>query len=288
MEHLPTTATRDDPLIVVRDLGFGYDSVPVLEQINLAVYPGEFVALIGQNGAGKTTLAKHFNGILKPGSGCVLVKGLDTRQQSVAELAVHVGYCYQNPDHQIFSATVREELEFGLRNVDRAGSDHSVRLQDIMQTVGLDCSLDEYPFSLSKGERQKLAVASILAIEPELLVVDEPTTGLDWRGGVGMMELMRRLNEQGHTLVMITHDMRLVADYASRVVVLCKGRILLDGPPRDVFAQPDVLERTFLRPPQITRLAQAMAPLGMDPRSLTIEETASAWAELVNRRQGRG
>ena len=111
MEHVPNT---DDPLVDVRDLVFGYDSVPVLEQINLAVYPGEFVALIGQNGAGKTTLAKHFNGIHKPGSGSVLVKGLDTRQQSVAELAVHVGYCYQNPDHQIFSATVREELEFGL------------------------------------------------------------------------------------------------------------------------------------------------------------------------------
>lgn len=277
-----------EPFVLVEDVVFRYDSVPVLDGVCLAIEPGDFVALVGQNGAGKTTLAKHFNGIHKPLSGRVLVRGKDTRRQSLAELAAHVGYCYQNPDHQIFCATVREELEFGLKNVGRLGGDATDRLEAVMKAVGLQCSLDDYPFSLSKGERQKLAVASILAIEPELLVIDEPTTGLDWRGGIGMMELMERLHQRGHTIVMITHDMRLVADYASRVVVMCGGKILLDGTPREVFVQPEVLARTYLRPPQITRVAQALTRVGLDPALLTVDEMASACEALLNRGQSRG
>lgn len=269
------------PVIEVKDLVFGYGGEPILKGINLSLYEGEFVAFVGQNGAGKTTLAKHFNGIHKPQSGSVRVLGEDTKGKSVAQLAKQVGYCYQNPDHQIFCATVREELEFGPTNLGIPRERLADRLREIMEVVGLSCALDAYPFSLSKGERQKLAVASILAVEPRILVVDEPTTGLDWRGGRGMMNLMRDLNRQGHTIIIITHDMRLVADYASRVVVLRRGEIAMDGNPRDVFARKRVLAESYLQPPQITRVAQSLGDMGMDPGLLSIDEVAEAYLAAV-------
>lgn len=271
------------PVIEVSELVFGYGGKPVLNGVNLTLYEGEFVAFIGQNGAGKTTLAKHFNGIHRPQSGSVRVMGEDTKGKSVAQLAAHVGYCYQNPDHQIFCATVREELEFGPTNLGKSREGLPELLEGIVGIVGLRCSLDAYPFSLSKGERQKLAVASILAVEPAVLVIDEPTTGLDWRGSLGMMNVMRDLNRKGHTIVMITHDMRLVADYASRVIVLTKGEVKADGSPRQVFSDSGRLAESYLQPPQVTRVAQSLAGIGLDSGLLSIDEVADAYLAFVDR-----
>jgi energy-coupling factor transport system ATP-binding protein len=247
------------PIIQIRDLSFGYTpDRPVLQGINLDINRGEFVALIGQNGSGKTTLSKHLNGILKGNSGTVLVDGLKTAEASITQLAAKVGYCYQNPDHQIFNATVKDEIEFGPRNLGMDPEKIKAKVEEVLDIVGLRRSPETYPFELSKGERQKLAVASILAMEPPILVIDEPTTGLDWRGSVEMMNLMRQLNEAGHTLIVITHDMRLVAAYSERVVVMFAGQIIADGTPHEVLAQADVLESACVRPPQITRLVSRL------------------------------
>jgi energy-coupling factor transport system ATP-binding protein len=262
-----------EPLIRVTELRFEYEpSRAVLRGIDLEIARGEFVALVGENGAGKTTLAKHFNATLKPGQGTVVVCGIDTRSSTVGALARHVGYCYQNPDHQIFSATVGEEIAFGPLNAGLPRDEVTKRVREIMEVVGLPEQLDAYPFSLSRGERQKLAVASILAMEPEILVIDEPTTGLDWRGGLAMMDLMARLNARDHTLIVITHDMRLVAEYVSRVVVMAHGSVIADDTPRKIFSRPDVLAQARLQPPQITRLFQALPDHVSSATILTVDE----------------
>lgn len=270
-----------EPLVQIEDLVFAYGDRQVLNRVSLSIHRGEFVALVGENGAGKTTLAKHLNGTLKPSSGQVVVCGVDTRTSSIGQLAAHVGYCYQNPDNQIFSATIQEEIEFGARNLGRRPHDLSAHVKEILEIVGLNKPLDSYPFSLSKGERQKLAVASILAMEPDVMVIDEPTTGLDWRGSIAMMDLMRRLNDRGHTLVMITHDMRLVADYARRVVVMAHGRIVADSEPRTVFASPQALRDAHLQPPQVVRFMQWLESRGVVASGLSVDEAARSLRQVL-------
>lgn len=272
------------PILQVHDLWYAYRSDEwILKSINLSVVPGEFVALIGQNGAGKTTLVKHFNGILKPMRGRVLVNQRDTREMPFEDLARQVGYCFQNPDHQIFNLTVREELAFGPHHLGVAPDEIEARVRQVMETVGLTGLQDEYPFALSRGQRQKLAVGAILTMPPPVMIIDEPTTGMDWQGGVAMMELIKALHAQGTTILMITHDMRIVGSYAHRVVVMAEGQILDDGPVREVFTHADVLERSFLQPPQITRIAQGLAPYGMPAGILTVSEAVDSVKRLLGR-----
>jgi energy-coupling factor transport system ATP-binding protein len=251
---------------------------PVLSDVSLQVRTGEFVALVGQNGSGKTTLAKHFNALLRPDRGRIEVQGTDIAGRATAQLAPVVGYCYQNPDHQIFAATVAAEIEFGPRNLGLRESEVIARTRQLLDLVGLRAEANEYPFSLGRGQRQKLAVASVLAMEPTILIVDEPTTGLDWRGGRAMMQVMRRLHESGHTLVIITHDMNVVAEYASRVVCMTAGRVIADGSPRDVFDRVDALAAAGLRPPQALRIARALPHL-FPVEVVTVDEAARALVE---------
>lgn len=232
----------------------------MLKGITLSIAPGEFVALIGQNGAGKSTLAKHLNGVHRPDRGRVLLNGQDIAGRSVASIAADVGYCYQNPDHQIFQQTIYDEVAFGPRNMGLSDADVEERVMAALTAVGLWEERQEPPHFAGKGERQRVAVASVLAMAPGVIVLDEPTTGLDWAGSVEMMDLVARLHAVGHTIIMITHDMRLVADYAQRIVVLGDGQVLLDGAPAEVFARLDVLHRTAVQPPQVVRLAAALRP----------------------------
>lgn len=272
------------PMIEVRDLCYRYpDQDWVLRDVNLSIYPGEFVAIIGQNGAGKTTLVKHFNGILKPIQGQVLVNGRDTRDIPFSEIAYLVGYCYQNPDHQIFKLTVREEVEFGPLNLGVPEQETKQRAQQVLDTVGLTGLEEEYPFALSRGQRQKLAVASILATNPPVMIIDEPTTGMDWRDGTAMMDLIKELHDTGRTIVMITHDMRIVTSYASRVIVMRQGQIVADGTPREIFVQTELLNDAFIQAPQITRIAQELSKYGLPPDILTVEEATNAIERLLKR-----
>jgi energy-coupling factor transporter ATP-binding protein EcfA2 len=228
---------------------------PALRGVDLAIGSGQFVALVGQNGSGKTTLAKHFNGLLRPERGRVLVDGQEIAGRETADLASTIGYCYQNPDHQIFATTVAEEIEFGPRNLGVSPEEVIRRTGRLLDLVRLRDEAERYPFSLGRGQRQKLAVASVLAMEPRILIVDEPTTGLDWQGGQAMMRLMRELHAGGRTIVIITHDMNIVAEFAERVVVMAGGRIVADGTAAEVFSEPDAMLEADLRAPQAFQIA---------------------------------
>lgn len=245
--------------VQVSDLIYQYNSgQSALKEINLTIEAGEFVAFVGQNGAGKTTLAKHLNGLLKPTSGNVIVNGMNTSQYDTSHLSKTIGYVFQNPDHQIFSVTVEKELEFGLKNAGFKGKEIKERVDQVLQYTGLERYRSVHPFSLGKGERQMIAVASILVLKPKLLIIDEPTTGSDWVGIQTMMGLIRNLHDAGTTIIMISHDMDLVAQYAKRVIVLKDGRILLDGTPQDVFSNEQILLHSAIIPPQLCRLSSQL------------------------------
>jgi len=230
----------------------------VLHDVDLAVRAGECLALLGQNGSGKTTLAKHMVGLIRPRAGTLTVKGRPARSWRLAELSRIVGYVFQNPDHQIFSDTVRDEVSFGARNLGLAGAELETRVREALDAVGLGGKDEEDPFSLTKGERQRLAVASLLAYRPEAVIFDEPTTGLDAAEARRMMDFIATLNRRGMTVILITHAMWAAAEYASRVVVMAGGQVVTDGPVRDVFAQEAELARLALSPPPAAALANRL------------------------------
>lgn len=269
------------PFVRVVDVGFQYaDGTQALRGINLEVRRGEFMALIGQNGSGKTTLSKCINGLFKPTSGDIWVDGLNTRATSIVQMVRRVGYVFQNPDHQLFNATCRDEIAYGPRNIELPESEVAERVAEAAQVVGLPHDyLEEHPFFLPKGLRQRVAIASILALRPSVIIVDEPTTGQDARQSLEIMDFLVALNEtHGHTIIIITHDMPIVARYARRVVALAQGEILVDGETAAVFSDVDALARTSLAPPQITQLAQATEELGFERGTLTVGEmTAQFW-----------
>ncbi len=247
---------------------FAYDKTNILENINFSIADGEFVAIIGRNGAGKTTLMKLFNGLLKPTSGEVTVENLNTKIAKTSELAKQVGFLFQNPDRQICQNTVKAEIEFGLKCVLSDKNEIERRCKETIESFGFDSSKD--PFSLSRGERQKVALASILALSPKILVLDEPTTGLDYKECMQIMDIVKELNNKGTTVIMVCHDMELVSDFAGRVLVIGEGGVLADDICSKVMVDAGVLGRTSLVPPQIAELA---IKLGEDFKNiLTLDE----------------
>jgi energy-coupling factor transport system ATP-binding protein len=266
--------SHNEVLIEIQGLSHHYNGLrDALQGITLQIARGEFVALSGKNGAGKTTLAKHLNGLLKPTDGKVTINSKDTRKHSIGELSRSVGYVFQNPDHQIFCPSVREEVAFGLRTIGGLSeTEIESRTIDALRTVGLEKVADRHPFTLGKGERQKLAVASVLARAPEVLVIDEPTTGLDREGGQIMMEVIRKLHADGHTIIVITHDMQLAADYAERVIVMTEGRVMADGSPEEIFLQPELLRRAALTMPPVAELSLALRANGIEIPCVSINK----------------
>jgi energy-coupling factor transport system ATP-binding protein len=271
-----TEQNKEKPIIKVENLWFQYPEPPVLalRNVNLEIYSGEFVGIIGQNGSGKTTLVKHFNGLLKPSAGRVIVDGVNTREVSVQALSKKVGYVFQNPDHQIFLNTVKDEIAYGPTNLGLPQDEVQRIVDDILKMMKLEAVANDNPLFLSKGERQKVAVASVLSMKPEVLIVDEPTTGQDFITIRDTVDLLRKLNEEGKTIIIISHNMALVAEICKRVIVMAEGKILLDGSTKEVFSQPELLAKTFLEPPQITKLAQALKEYGFPPNILTVDEMA--------------
>ena len=258
----------------MRALKFNYpDGPPVLDSIDLRIAPGEFVAIIGQNGSGKTTLAKHLVGLLRPTAGAVMLNGRDRITMRPAETAAEVGYVFQNPDHQIFAATVEDEVAFGPRNFNLAPGEIQRRCDEVLRAVGLQDARALDPFLLSKGERQRLAVASVLALRPRLLILDEPTTGLDYREQRRMMALVTELNRDGIAIVMITHTPWLVAEYARRVVLIRHGRKLYDGGVREFFVRDELLASSSFRAPEATELSRRFGTVALGPDEL------AAWLE---------
>ncbi len=253
----PLKRANNNPILEAEDLSYTYPfhSVDALKGINLSIYEGEFIAILGQNGSGKTTLAKHFNGLLRPTSGRMLVRGKPTTEYNRRELARLVGYVFQNPDHQIFARTVREEIAFGPKSLGQHFRDIKSHVAEVLEVVGLQGYEEQGPFTLTKGERQRVAVASVLAAQPHVIILDEPTTGLDYPQQRNMMEMLRRLNRSGHTVIIITHSMWAATEYADRTILLKEGTILSDGQTRAVFANEALLEDASLRAPSLVRLS---------------------------------
>jgi energy-coupling factor transport system ATP-binding protein len=257
------------PILKAEDLRYIYPTyrVEALRGINLSIQEGEFIAILGQNGSGKTTLAKHFNGLLKPISGRMLVQNRPTSEFSHRELARWVGYVFQNPDHQIFARTVAEEVGFGLKMQGEAPKTIEKRVANALEVVGLQGYEPKIPFALTKGERQRVAVASVLAARPQVIVLDEPTTGLDYRHQRNTMEMLKRLNQDGHTIIIITHSMWVAAEYANRTIIMKDGHILSDGPTRSVFSDEARLAEASLSAPSLVRLSNWLGT-----EALTVEQ----------------
>jgi len=275
--------TEKAPYIQVIDLDFEYpDGTQALKDINLEIVKGEFIALIGQNGSGKTTLSKCLNGLYKPTAGDIIVDGLNTKKSSIVQMVKRVGYVFQNPDHQLFNSNCWDEIAYGPRNIQLSDEEVKERVEEAIQVVGLPKIYhSEHPFFLSKGLRQRVAIASILALRPHVIIVDEPTTGQDMKQSLEIMDFLQDLNDKhGHTIIIITHDMPIVGLYARRVIAMAQARIMADGPTREVFTQAEVLEKTFLAPPQITQLAQADPKLGFDPGTLTVDEMLAQFMKM--------
>ena len=267
------------PLIRIRDLVYCYpDGTEALKGVSLDIHPGEYVLIAGQNGAGKTTLVKHFLNLLQPTSGKVQIAGVDIAQLSISDLAVKIGYVAQNPDAQIFNQTVWEEVAFALKHLNYP-EDEITRLVDTqLDAMGLDEKRDLHPLALPKGDRARIVMAAILAMEPEMVIFDEPTTGQDYRGAKAILDISKSLHQQGKTVVVVTHHLYLMPGYAERVIVMGKGTILLDASIRQAFHANETLAQTYLTPPQAVLLAQEMGRLqGEECPLLTPAELADCF-----------
>lgn len=262
--------------IEVKNVGFIYpDGTQALKDVNFKVYDGEFLAIIGENGSGKTTLVKHFNGLLKPTSGDVFVDGKNTKKATVFELARVVGYVFQNPDHQIAKNTVLEEVSFSGMNFGMSKEEAKKVALKLLGTLGLKDKVDEHPYFLSKAERQRVAMASVLCWSPDIIVVDEPTTGQDMRQSYEIMNILKGIHESGKTVIIITHNINLVCQYAERVAVMHEGKILIEGPPEYVFSYPELLKQTAIKPPQINTVASKFINKGVPKGIFTVDQFVS-------------
>jgi energy-coupling factor transport system ATP-binding protein len=253
--------------IALEGVGFVYpDGTRALEGVSLSIGPGETVAIIGQNGSGKSTLVRHLNGLLRPTEGRVLHDGADIADQRVAWLAKRIGIVFQNPDRQIFARKVRAEAEFGAQILGRTKVEAAAAATEALRAVGLGDLADTNPYDLGYSQRKLLTVASILATRTPVLVLDEPTTGQDARGVERIRGIVADVAGEGRTVIAISHDMRFVAETFGRVVVMGAGRVLLDGPPAKVFAEPawPTLATTYLEPPLAARVGARLG-LGSTP-----------------------
>jgi energy-coupling factor transporter ATP-binding protein EcfA2 len=263
----PEEKSNSKTIINVEKLWYVYPQGPTaLKKISLEVGEGEFLAIMGRNASGKTTLVKHFNGLLKPTRGMVSVDDTDTRKATVAELASKVGFVFQNPNDHLFADTVEEEIGFTLRNQGLKGEETKPRVDEMLQRFSLGDYRNQYPRSLSGGEKQRVALASVLAIQPRILILDEPTRGMEYRLKSDLMSFLREYTSQGNTVILVTHDVETVAEHADRVILLSEGEIVVDGKKRDV------LSKALLFSPQINRLVQAFDKYGVPDNILTVDE----------------
>jgi energy-coupling factor transport system ATP-binding protein len=265
-------------VLALEGVGFVYpDGTRALSEIDLTIVSGESVAIIGQNGSGKSTLARQLDGLLRPTEGRVLHDGADIAAVRVATLASQVGIVFQNPDRQIFAGKVRTEVEFGPRILGRRAPEVAAAATAALEAVGLGELADANPYDLGYSRRKLLTLASVLAMGTPVLVFDEPTTGQDARGVARVQAVVGELSAAGRTVVAISHDMRFVAETFGRIVVMGGGRILLDGPPADVFAESawPTLASTYLEPPLAARVGARLG-LGATPSQASLVEAVVA------------
>ena len=255
-----------DPVMNIDRMWFSYGDRTALRDISMTVNRGEFIAVMGRNASGKTTLVKHFNGLLRPGKGRITLDGVDTSRYSVDELSRWIGYVFQNPNDHLFADTVEEEVAFSLKNRGVAPEEIEKSVERMLQRFKLTEYRKSYPRSLSGGEKQRLALASVLVTGPRIIVLDEPTRGMDFALKQELTGFLTDYCRDGNAVVMVTHDVETVAECADRVVLLSEGRVVVDGSRREA------LSKALLFSPQVNRLAQALSSYGVADTTLTVDE----------------
>jgi energy-coupling factor transport system ATP-binding protein len=269
----PKTYNQDRETLVLSTDNLTYiykDGTKALNQISLDIYQGEYVLIAGQNGAGKSTLVKHFLNLLSPAKGIVKIRQRDIRTFSVSELSCFIGYVSQNPDTQIFNMTVEKEVSFALENLNYSSKKIDEEVRKSLEIMGLLKHRHDHPLSLPKGDRARIVIAAILAMEPDIIILDEPTTGQDYHGSLTILEMSRQLHKMGKTVIVITHHLYLMPGYAQRIIVMGQGTILLDAPIREAYYEIDLLKSTYLTPPQVVLLGKNMSQFwGHNYRVLT-------------------
>ena len=267
--QIPRRNKNDDgePIIEIRKLWHVYPTgVTALKDISIKVCEGEFVAIMGRNASGKTTLVKHISGLLRPTKGMVLVDGIDTRRATIAELAKKVGFVFQNPNDHLFADTVEEEIAFTLKNLGGNGGEVKSRVDEILERFNIKEYRKQYPRYLSGGEKQRIALASVIIAQPRVLILDEPTRGMDYGLKSQLMAFLNEYRSQGNTVILVTHDVEMVAEHADRVILKSEGKVVVDDNKREV------LSKALLFSPQINRLVQAFTKYGVPEDVLTVDE----------------
>lgn len=274
----PPPSRAGPPLIAVRDLHYRYpDGTEALRGVSLELHAGEYLLLAGANGAGKSTLVRHFLGLLHPTVGSVTIDGVETRTLKTSRLARRIGYVAQNPARQLFNATVSAEVSYALRLAQFPPAEVEARVTASLAALNLLAVRHRHPLTLPRGDQARVVIAALLALQPEIFIFDEPTTGQDEQGAQAILELTRRLHRQGHTIIVITHQLHLMPAYAERMVIMDRGTLLLDAPLRQALHATEVLRAASLTPPQAVLLAQVLErQTGQPWPFLTPEELAAA------------
>lgn len=263
-----------------------------IDNINLKIEKGEFIGLVGHTGSGKSTFIQHLNGLLKPASGEVYVQGksISGARMNLVEVRQKVGLVFQYPEHQLFEETVEKDIAFGPMNLGLTNDEIEVRVKDAMRSVGL--SYEEYkdssPFELSGGQKRRVAIAGVLAMEPEILILDEPTAGLDPMGSREILdEIVNIYKEREITIVLVSHNMEDVAKYTSRMVVMSAGRVVMDGSPRELFSKEEELKSYGLAVPQIRSLLNQLKDKGLNVNvdAITVDEAFVNIKEYLRERE---
>ncbi len=259
-------------MIMMEDVHFAYDGLyTALQGVSLQIDDSERIAIMGSNGAGKTTLVKHFNGLLRPNSGRIIFDGVDTKHYSVAELAREIGLVMQNPDHQLFLDSVEKEVVFGLKQLGFSEDEIKERTERTLVSLGIEGLSERSPFTLSGGERKRVALASVLATEPRILALDEPTIGQDASQKDKLAEMLMGLNEKGRTVIVVTHDIEFVIENFPRTIAMANGTIIADGPTNSVLSNDEVINKCSLTAPQLTQAARSIHKIFPEvPERLTL------------------
>ena len=276
-------------MLEVKNIKYSYNKdYQALKGVSLKVEKGEMVALLGKNGAGKSTLFLHLNGIYEPDEGKVFIDGEELKydKKSLLKFRQKVGIVFQNPDDQIFAPTVEEDVAFGPLNLKLPMEEVQKRVTESLARVGMSGFEKKAPHHLSGGQKKRVAIAGILAMQPEIMVLDEPTAGLDPQGVRDLSALLKELNDEGITIIISTHEVDLVPNYAKKVFVLVDGLLIAEGTPKEIFAQPEILDKANLEVPIVTELFQDLEKEGFDMNNdypLTIDEAKEKFLELLNK-----
>lgn len=271
------------------NLSFTYpDGTQALKNINIEIEKGEKVAIIGPNGAGKSTLFSHFNGLTEPTSGCVKIEGkaISFEKDELLKVRQKVGIVFQDPNDQLFAPTVKEDIAFGPMNLGLSYDEVEKRVEDALKMVGMENYENKTPHHLSGGQQKRIAIAGIIAMKPEIMILDEPTAGLDPQGALKIMNLLSELNKEGITIVISTHDVDLISQYVNKIFVMADGEIIGDGTPNEIFSNEDLIKKANLKLPIISELFKVLniknkVSIENNDYPLTINEAVDKISELI-------